>query len=100
LDGEGCSHGNGNTAGHNAVGTEIAALDIGDVHGTATTTAIAFFLAEKLGEHQLRISPLANAVAVAAVGRGYVIGFAERHGGAHGTGFLADGEMHGAVNEL
>jgi hypothetical protein len=60
-------HGNGNAAGHNAVGAEVAAFDIGDVHGAATAAAIALFLAEEFGEHQLRIGPLADAVAVAAM---------------------------------
>ena len=52
----------------NAIGTKIARFNIGNVHGTATALAIAFFLAEKFGEHVFYFRTLANAVAMAAMG--------------------------------
>ena len=82
-----------------AVGAEIAALDIGDVHRAAAAAAIAVFLAEELGEHQLRIGALGDAMAMAAMGRGDVVGLAQRHGGADRARLLADRQMHRAVDQ-
>ena len=69
------------------------------MHRAAAAAAIALFLAEELGEHQLGIGPLADAMAMAAMCRGDVVGIAQGHGRADGRGLLADRQMHGAVNE-
>src|SRR5690606_8360006 len=74
LGGEGCTHCDRNATRNDAVGPEIAFGNVGYVHGTATALAIACRLAEELGKHPLHIRALGDAVAVAAMGGGDLVG--------------------------
>ena len=91
-------HGNRQTAADNAIGPQIAGLDIGNVHRAATPVAIAGFLAEKFRKHPADIGTFGDAVAMAAMGRGDLVGVGQFHAGGHRTGLLPDRQMHGAMD--
>jgi hypothetical protein len=84
---------------HDAIRPQVAPAHVGNVHGAAASAAIARLLAEKLRKHTLRIRPFADAMAVAAVRGGDVVVIGERQCRANGARLLADGEVHGAVDQ-
>ena len=68
-------------AADDAVGAEVALGHVGDVHRAAAAVAIAVLAAEELGEHAADLGALGDAVAVAAMGRGDLVGVGELHAG-------------------
>jgi hypothetical protein len=66
----------GQAATNNSICAEVARIRISDMHGTAATPAIAFFFAKKLSKHVFDFGTFTNAVAMSAMGRRDVIGFA------------------------
>jgi hypothetical protein len=93
------AYGDRQATGHDAVGAEIAALDIGDVHRAAAPAAVPVFLAEELGEHACGIGALGDAVPVPAVRRKDVIVAAQWQRRTDGAGLLPDRQMHRAVDQ-
>lgn len=99
ANGECSTHCNWQSPAYDAVSTEIASRDIGNVHGATTPATITLLLTEEFSEHQFRISAFADAVAVAAVGGGNVVRPAQCHGCSDGAGLLPNREVHGTVDE-
>ena len=98
MVGEAGADGERNAAGDDAVGAEAAEGEVGHVHGAAAAAADAGLLGEQLGHHQADILALGDGVAVAAVGGDDIVVRVEGGDGADGDGFLADGQVHGAVD--
>ena len=92
-------HRDGQTAADNAVGPKVAGLDIGNMHRPAAPVAIAGLFAKELGEHPAHIGPFGDAVPVTTMGRGDFVVVCQLHAGGHGAGLLADGQVHGAVDQ-
>ena len=88
----------GDAAGHDAVGAQVAAGHVSDVHGAAAAAAVARFLAHELGHHAVQIGPLGDAVAVAAMGAEDVVVGLQRGHRTDGRGFHADAQVHRAVD--
>ena len=99
LGAERGADGDRQAAADDAVGAEVAARGIGDVHRAAAPLAIAGFLAEEFGEHRLQVGALGDAMAMAAVGRGDSVGVGQRHADPDRRRLLPDREMHGAVGQ-
>ena len=97
LGAERRADGDRQAAADNAVGAEIAAVRVGDVHRAAAPAAIAGLAAEKLGEHPLHLGALGDAMAVAAMCGGDVVAVGKRRADADGGGLLADRQVHRAV---
>ena len=72
-----------------AVGTQHALVDIGDMHGAALALAQAFGAAPDFLHHPLHIAALGKAVPVAAVGGDDLVFGIEMFAHAHGHRFLA-----------
>ena len=72
------------------VGTEHAARGIRDVHRSALPAAQARLLGEQLGHHAVDVSPLGEAVAVAAVRGRDVVAIRQRRAHANRHGLLAE----------
>ena len=81
------------------VRAQVAGSRIGDVHRAALAFAIAHFLAEQFGEHQVHRRAFRQAMAVAAMRAGDVIVRAQRLANAHGDGFLTDIKMSQAGHQ-
>ena len=80
-------------AADDGVGAEIAGVRIGDMHRSAFALAVAGFLPEQLGEHQIRRGALCETVTVTAVRAGNVVVPSQRVADAHGHRFFADVEV-------
>ena len=74
-------------------------LHVGDVHGAAPAAAVAGVAGQQLGHHAAEVGPLGDAVAVPAVGRGDDVVVAQGQAGAGGRRLLADGQVHGPVEQ-
>lgn len=70
------------------VGAEVAVGLVGDVHRAALAPAVAFGAAEKFAEHLAELGALGDAMAVAAMGGGDLVGRAQRLADADGDGLL------------
>ena len=99
LGGQGRADRDRDAAADDAVGAEIAHRDVGDVHRAAAALAVAGRLAEEFGEHPLHVRALGDAVAVAAMRRGDLVLDRQRHADADRARFLADRQMHRAVDQ-
>ena len=97
LGAERGADGDRQAAADDAVGAEVAPGRIGDMHRAAAPPAIAALAPEELGEHRRELGALGDAMAVAAMGRGDVVGVAQRHADANRRRLLADRQMHRAV---
>ena len=82
----------------NAVGAEVAELNVGDVHGAALAAAVAGGAAEEFGHHLVHAGALGDAMAVAAVGAGDEVALVQSGADAGGGGFLADVEVEGTAH--
>jgi hypothetical protein len=71
---------------NDGVSTEVAGTRVGNVHRPALPLAIAGFLSEQLGEHEVRLRTFRQAVAMPAVRAGDVVVRPKR---------LADANRHG-----
>ena len=80
----------------NAVGTEHADRDIGNMHGAAAALRITRLFGEQLSHHQLGIPALGQAMAMAAVGTGDVIADFEGRANTNGAGLLTNRQMNKA----
>ena len=98
LAAEGRPGGDGQTAANDAVGAQVAEVEIGDVHRTALAAAVAGSLAEELGHHQIQPTAFSDAVAVTAVGGGDVVGVGQGSADASTGGFFADVEVQSATH--
>ena len=81
---------------HDAVRSQHADLEIGDVHGAALALAVTGGTAKELGHHAIDIGALGNAVAVAAVGAGDVIRVLQVRADGHPHAFFTDVGMQGS----
>ena len=95
--GHGGADGEGDAGADDAVGAEHALGHVRDVHGAALALVGAGGALEDLGHHAPDVDALGDAVAVAAVGGGEVVGVGEVGADAGGDGLLADGEVEGAA---
>src|SRR5688572_2743227 len=96
---EGRAGGNPGAAADDRVGAQVAGARVGDVHRPALALAVAGFLAEQLGEHQVRRRALGQAVAVTAVRARDVVVVPQRLADADGNRFLADIEVRQAWHQ-
>ena len=98
LLGQGGAGGDGDAAGHDGVGAQVALGEVSDVHGAGAAAAVAGVTAHHLGQGLAQVAALGHAVAVAAVGGGDVV--LVGHVGADGCGdcLLAQVQMDGAVD--
>jgi hypothetical protein len=64
LRGEGGTSGDRHAGTHNAVGSEHADTEIGDVHGTALAVTVAVTAAKQLGHHAFQVGPFGDSVAM------------------------------------
>src|SRR5262249_37326109 len=81
--------------GDNTIGAQHTDRKIGNVHRAALALAIARGAAKEFGHHFLDISALGNAMAVAAVRTGNIIGRLEVRTNGHSHGFLTNVGMQG-----
>ena len=72
-----------------------AELRIEEVHGSATSAAIAILPSHQLRHDQFRVGPLGNRMTVASMGAGHIVVFFESGAGAHFRSLLADSQMSG-----
>ena len=79
-----------------AVGTQDADAEVGDVHRPAFAFAVAGLLAENLSHHRLKLAALGDQVSVTAVRAGDVVSVGERCAHTCRRGFLTNRHMHEA----
>ena len=87
------------TATDDAVGTEHAAIDIGDVHRAALALAATGRFAADLGHHPVDLHALGNAVSVAAVGAGDEVVVVQVGAHPDGDRFFSGVEMNEAGDQ-
>ena len=88
--------GQSEAAGDNAVGAQHTDRKVGNVHGATLALTIAGSAAKEFGHHLLDIGALGDAMAVATVRTGDIIGLREMRADGNGHGFLANVRMQGA----
>ena len=89
------SRGQPESPGHDAVGAQHADLEIGDVHGAALALAVTGRTTEELGHHAVDVSAFGDAVAVAAMGTGDVIGILQVGTDRHRHAFFTNVGVQG-----
>jgi hypothetical protein len=85
-----------NACAHDAVGTEHALVDVGDVHGAALALAHSRRTAEQLGHHARHLHALGDAVAVTAMGGADHVAVPQMRADARRHRLLAGVEMQEA----
>ena len=85
-------------AADDAIGAEHSFRKVGDVHRTALAAADARVLAENFRHHPMHVASLGDAVPVAAMRRGDMVGLGEMHAHAHRRRLLPGIEMGVARN--
>src|SRR5579883_1143462 len=81
LEGQGCANSNRQASTHDAIGTDDAQFDIGDVQRAALRTVVAVATREELGIHVLGIAAARQNMAVTTVRTSNIIVRAERGAG-------------------
>ena len=98
VGGERDARGERERAADDAVAAEEAPLAVEEVHRAATASRGAVLAAEQLGHHGVRVRAARERLAVLAIGRHEVVGFAQRLGGADDGALLADREVEEAAD--
>jgi hypothetical protein len=100
LDGEACAYNNRKSSGDHSVGPKNSYAEVCNVHGAAFAFTVACGLAEELGEHELRVSPFGNEVAMASMSACHIVLFSEHGTRAHRGSLLADGKVNKSRNQI
>src|SRR5271163_5092969 len=93
-----CADGKWRRAAYDCVCAEHPHRQIGDVHRATFPLTQARLSSENLVHHSAHIASLGNTVAVAAMGRGYMIAFQKRLADPDCDRFLASVEVNEAGN--
>jgi len=94
LPGEGSTDGHPHASAHDAVGTQVSVVEIGNVHRSAFSLTGACCLAHDLGHHPVEIDLQGNALSVSAmIGGDHVKTFLDGSNSPHVGGLFSNREM-------
>ena len=98
LRGEGSTSGDRHAGTHNAVGSEHADTEIGNVHGTTLAVTVAVAAAKQLGHHAFQVGSFGDSVAMPTVCADDLVVPAQSGTDSHRDRFLAKIGVHNTGN--